>query len=141
MKVKCNMNKVAKYQLKFKKNYEDFKDYWIKGLTGIYCKDDWFQVHTYNGAAGLLKTPSYPGYCVLCQVYHSNKSDELPAPGHTIEFSPLYNKNGEIILLKYDSDVSFASVDSNGHNDYDTGLPVESVISFWNNGTFTEFTD
>jgi hypothetical protein len=68
-------------------------------------------------------------------------SINLPKPTYVVEFSPLYNENGELILIKHDSDDVFVSVDRGGYKEYSTGEIVDANITFWRHGTFTEFNE
>lgn len=140
------MNKVAKYELKLKKESDKYLDFTIVGLKKAYYRPDYKpnEFKSFGGGAGLLRNEKYKGYCNLCITYHSMNDDKvgntnLPKPTYVVEFSPLYNENGELILIKHDSDDVFVSIDRGGYKDYDTGEIVDANIIFWKHGTFTEF--
>lgn len=137
------MNDIAKYSLELKNKDEDYTRCRIAGLQKAYYKCDWKKgkLEDFGGAAGLIRSKEYKGYCFLCMTYHSHKSDELPKPAYMVEFSPLYNELGQMILIEYDRDVLFCSVDRGGYpENWDNPKLVDATITFWNNGTFEEFT-
>ena len=108
------MAKVAKYELVHVKDVNDgeLSVYDIKGLKNAWYVPTWGSPkQTFGGSAGLLKTNDYPGYCILCMTYHTPAKHDLPGPGYIVEFCPLYNHEGEMILIKYDCDETFVSVD------------------------------
>lgn len=139
---KIKMNDIAKYSLELKNKDEDYTRYHIVGLQKAYYKYDWDKgkLEDFGGAAGLIRSEKYKGYCILCMTYHSYESDELPKPAYMVEFSPLYNELGQMILIEYDRDVLFCSVDRGGYpENWDNPKLVDATITFWNNGTFEEF--
>lgn len=140
------MNKVAKYELKFNKERDKYIDFTIVGLKNAYYRPDYRTggLESFGGAAGLLRNEKYEGYCNLCMTYHSMNDDKvgntnLPKPTYVVEFSPLYNEKGELILVKHDSDDVLVSIDRGGYKDYDIGEIVDANITFWKHGMFTEF--
>jgi hypothetical protein len=140
------MNKVAKYKLEFKRDRGKYIDFNILGLKKVYYRPDWNpgRLESYAGGAGLLKNSDYDGYCSLCMTYTS-KDDEkvgyvnLPKPVFVVEYSPLYNENGELILIEHDHDEMFVSVDRGGYKDYETNKIVDAELTLYRYGTFTEF--
>jgi hypothetical protein len=96
------------------------------------------KMEDFGGACGLLKNSEHPGYCNLCMTYHSYKSDELLSPGYIVEFSPLCDQNGQEILIRYDHDEVYASIDR-GYKDYATGEFVDCMLTVWKHGTFVGF--
>lgn len=146
------MNTVKKYRLVRKKDEGKYRDYTIKGLQMAYYKPDWGngKLESFGGGCGLLKNENYPGYCNLCMTYHSFNEDKvgnnnLPGPVYVVEFSPLYNEHGQLILVKHDRDEVFASIDRGGYKDYYDAEDfskyrvVDAELTLWRNGTFTEF--
>ena len=136
------MNDIAKYSLELKNKDEDYTRCRIAGLQKAYYKCDWKKgkLEDFGGAAGLIRSKEYKGYCFLCMTYHSHKSDELPKPAYIVEFSPLYNELGQMILIEYDHDVLFCSVDRGGYKEnWDSNKIVDATLTFWNDGTFEKF--
>lgn len=136
------MRGVTKHELKFKRTYGDdgkYETYTIVGLDNCYysrSNETAFSGYPFAGAAALLMNPEYEGYCTLCMVYNTADSDTFGQPGYTMEFSPLYDKNGNLVLIKYDRDVTFCSVDSG----YTFGKEkYEAAITFHKKGIFVEF--
>ena len=74
------MNDIAKYSLELKNKDEDYTRYHIVGLQKAYYKYDWDKgkLEDFGGAAGLIRSEKYKGYCILCMTYHSHESNELP---------------------------------------------------------------
>ena len=132
------MDNIAKYKLELKSKDETYARCWIGGLKNAYYKSGNDKLETFGGAVGLLKNAEYKGYCNLCMSHHTNNSENLPSPGYTVEFSPLYNEYGQMILVEYDRDEVFACVDR-GIENYDKRCIEDAVLCFWNNGTFREF--
>lgn len=132
------MNDVKKYKLELVTTDDTYIKCRIGELKQAYYKDYSGNLAIFNGACGLLRNEEYKGYCNLCAVYHSNESEHF-SNGYTVEFAPLYNEQGQLILIEYDADVTFASVDG-GWYDYDLkDIIREARITFWKYGTFTEF--
>lgn len=46
----------------------------------------------------------------------------------TVEFSPLYNSDGKIILVKHNADEICAFLHEGGYTDYSTGVVVDAEI-------------
>lgn len=145
------MNTVKKYRLVGKKDEGKYRDYTIKGLQMAYYKPEWGdgKLMSFGGACGLLKNENYPGYCSLCMTYHSFNDDKvgntnLPHPVYVVEFSPLYNEKGQMILVKYNADEVFASIDRGGYKVFDDEYDftrfhiAEATITFWKHGAFKE---
>jgi len=139
------MEKVAKYNLKLKSKDNKYTVCYIEGLQNAYYKDYQNNLESFGGGCGLIKCELYEGYCILCMTYHSFNEDKvgninLPEPTYVVEFSPLYNKNGDMILIKYDKDEVFCSIDGGGYQEnWDSDKLVDASLTFWNNGTFKEF--
>jgi len=132
------MDGIAKYKLELKSKDETYTRCRIGGLKNAYYKSYNDKLETFGGAVGLLKNAEHKGYCNLCASYHTNNSENLPSPGYTVEFSPLYNEYGKMILVEYDRDEVFACVDR-GIENYDKRCIEDAVLCFWNNGAFREF--
>ena len=133
------MKKFAKYSLKKISEDETYTRYEVKGLEKAYyrsvVKDG--VLEDFGGGCGLLKNSKHKGYCNLCMTYHKMESDELPEPGYMIEFSPLYDKLGRAILIKYDRDEVFTSIDRGGYRkSYDSDEIELATLTIWNNGAF-----
>ena len=136
------MNDVVKYSLELKNKDEDYTRYQIVGLQNAYYKCEWNndKLETFGGICGLLKNKKYKGYCNLCMTYHKHKSDELPEPSYIVEFSPLYNELGQMILIEYDKDEICTSLDRGGYpKNWDDPTLMDAELTFWNNGVFEEF--
>ena len=132
------MNDIAKYKLELKSKDETYTRCWIDGLKNAYYKSGNDKLEIFGGAVGLLKNAEYKGYCNLCISHHTNNCENLPSPGYTVEFSPLYNEYGQMILVEYDRDEVFACVDR-GMKNYDKRCFEDAELCFWNNGAFREF--
>ncbi len=132
------MDDVAKYKLEVFFNDDEYQRCRIGGLKEIYFDNSNRANHLFSGAACLIKNKDYKGYCNLCIVYHSNGCDEFEN-GFTIQFAPLYNSYGQIILLEYDRDEFLVSVESGRYRNYDISEIKDSTITFFKNGFFTEF--
>lgn len=136
------MRGVTKHELKFKKTYGDddkYEVHYIVGLENCYyilTHEGILAPWTFGGAAALLMNPEYEGYCTLCMVYNTKDSDSFGQPGYTMEFAPLYDKDENLILIKYDRDVTFCTIDRG----YTFGKEkCDACICFVKNGIFTEF--
>ena len=142
MKYNINM-KFSKYKLERISKDETYTRYYIKGLKKAYYRSELkgeCQLEDFGGACGLIKSAKHKGYCVLCMTYHKMESDELPRPGYMVEFSPLYDEFGRIILIKYDRDEVFTSIDRGGYKkSWDSDEIVDATLTTWNNGAFEEF--
>lgn len=69
--------------------------------------------------------------------YHKMESDELPEPGYMVEFSPLYDEQGRAILIKYNRDEVFTSIDRGGYRkSYDSDEIELATLTIWNSGAF-----
>lgn len=142
------MNEVAKYEIKLISKDDNYTKYNIIGLKEVFYKsikldqnDDKCTTDNFlrfSGACGLLRNSEYKGYCNLCMVYHKNKPDEFPKPSYSVEFHPLYNELGQMILIKYNYDDIFTVID-NGIKNYKTDELNDCILTFWNNGIFNEF--
>ena len=132
------MNDIAKYKLELKSKDETYTRCWIDGLKNAYYKSGNDKLEIFGGVVGLLKNAEYKGYCNLCISHHTNNCENLPSPGYTVEFSPLYNEYGQMILVEYDRDEVFACVDR-GMKNYDKRCFEDAELCFWNNGAFREF--
>ena len=132
------MNDIAKYKLELKSKDETYTRCRIGGLKNAYYKSGNDKLEIFGGAVGLLKNAEYKGYCNLCISHHTNNCENLPSPGYTVEFSPLYNEYGQMILVEYDRDEVFACVDR-GMKNYDKRCFEDAELCFWNNGAFREF--
>ena len=134
------MNNIAKYSLELNSKDDTYTRYRITGLKMTYYKCDWKndKLETFGGICGLIRSKEYKGYCILCMTYHSHKSDELSKPAYIVEFSPLYNEYGQMILIEYNHD-DLCTVIDRGYKDYNTNDWVNCELTFWNNGTFEEF--
>ena len=144
------MDDVAKYELELEKRDDKYSDCRIGGLKMAYYKDHNGNLESFGGAVGLLKNEDYKGYCNLCMTYHSFNDDKvgdnnLPGPVYVVEFSPLYNEYGQLILVKYDRDEIFATIDRGGYKDYYDAEDfskyrvADAELTLWRNGAFTEF--
>ena len=132
------MDNIAKYKLELKSKDETYTRCWIDGLKNAYYKSGHDKLELFGGAAGLLNHAEYKGYCNLCISHHTNNCENLPSPGYTVEFSPLYNEYGQMILVEYDRDEVFACVDR-GMKNSDKRCFEDAELCFWNNGAFREF--
>lgn len=134
------MDDVAKYKIEFKSKDDTYTRCRISGLNMAYYKCDLHKnkLEKFGGICGLIRSEKYKGYCILCMTYHSHKSDELPKPAYIVEFSPLYNEYGQMILIEYDHDDLCTSIDR-GYKDYRTNTWVDCELTFWNNGVFEDF--
>jgi hypothetical protein len=136
------MDDVAKYKLELKSKDETYTRCRIGGLDMAYMKCSWSknpdQLETFGGICGLIRCKEYPGYCFLCMTYHKQEDGEFAMPNYIIDFSPLYNKEGQMILIEYDHDDICTAIDR-GYKDYYTNKWVDCELTFWNNGCFDEF--
>lgn len=136
------MKNTKKYQLIKTIKDSGYTRYIIKDLDCVYYgKEVGDHVQHYGGACGLLKTEQYPGYCVLCASYRTNEVDYLPEGGCRIEFTPLYDKEGNIILVKYKHDEVFAiiGIDYIYSHDKTNVTGNNYTLSVLNNGTSLNF--
>ena len=134
------MDNVAKYKLE-----EFFKDdtytrCHVKKLKSVYYKCDWDnnKLEEFSGICGLIRCTEHPGYCVLCMTYHKQEPGEFSMPNYIVDFSPLYNKKGQMILIEYPHDDICTSIDR-GYKDYRTNKWVDCRMTFWNDGCFDHF--
>lgn len=136
------MDIVAKYKLELKSKDETYTRYRIEGLDMTYYKCSWNKgkLETFGGSCGLIRCIDYPGYCFLCMTYHKQEEGEFSKPNYIVDFSPLYNKYGQMILIEYDHDDIFTSIDR-GHADYQTNKWIDCQLTFWNNGAFDHFNE
>lgn len=134
------MNDVAKYKLELISKDDTYTRCRIGGLDMAYYKCEWKdnKFETFGGICGLIRCKEYPGYCFLCMTYHKQKDGEFSMPNYIIDFSPLYNKEGQMILIEYDHDDICTSIDR-GYKDYDTNKWVDCELTFWNHGCFDKF--
>lgn len=130
----------AKYRLELDKVDWTYVRYHIKNLKMSYYKNYEDKLETFGGASGLLKNSEHPGYCNLCMTYHKYESDELPKPAYIVEFSPLYNEQGQQILIRYEHDEMMTSIDR-GYKDYETNQVTDCGFTIWKHGTFEGFND
>ena len=131
------MDDICKYKLELKSDDGENIRCRIGGLKQIKCNKEgigW----DFNGACCLIKNYEYKGYCNLCIVYRSTGCEQFEN-GYTIQFAPLYNEVGQMILVEYDKVESYACVNSGGFKDYDTGEIGDAELTLWKYGTFTEF--
>lgn len=127
------MEDITLYDLIKKESTDnEYSYYTIVGLNRLFCRKNHKHDYEFNGAACLVKNANHPGYCNLCIVYSKHGSDEFE-DGYTVTFAPLYNEDGNIVLIKYDHDSMFCSV----HSRHYKGENIEIV--FWNNGVFEGF--
>ena len=92
-----------------KEYMKTYNGYTICGLKYIPYGDGSYD---YQGACALLKDPNHEGYCSLCAVYRKDgESNVFGNNGTTVQFEPLYNKDGQRILIKYNRDEIFAMID------------------------------
>lgn len=132
------MNSVAKYRLVLNSKDDTYTRYRISGLNMTYYKGLDDKLETFGGICGLIRCSKHSGYCFLCMTYHKQKEGEFVMPNYIVDFSPLYNKRGQMILVKYDHDDLCTAIDR-GYKDYDTNKWVNCELTVWNNGTFEEF--
>lgn len=130
--------KISKHDLAFRKTFGDgrYEEFDIVGLGNCFSSVEKAKNGLpYAGVAALLANPAYEGYCVLCRTHSTAYSDQFEKPGYTVEFAPLYDRMGNVILVKHQGDALFVSVDR-------SCLPSrkDATISFMKNGSFTEFT-
>lgn len=125
------MNTIAKYELELSGKNDKYTTCRIGDIQKIYCDEESNMI--FHGACALLKNPDYPGYCTLTIVHHSKRDDEFKN-GYLIQFAPLYNEYGQVILIKYDHDDNYCSISS----DVDS---KKVFITFFNNGVVNYFTD
>ena len=139
------MNNYKKYKLSKVSGDGTYTRCEIVGLKKAYYISSYEKIlEDYGGAAGLIKNQDHPGYCNLCMTYHSFNDEKvgntnLPEPVYVVEFSPLYNEKGQLILIKCNRDEVFCSVDRGGYLDEIRQHMVDAELTFWNNGAFTEF--
>lgn len=127
------MEEIVLYDLIKKESTDkEYIYYTIVGLNRLFCRKNHEYDYEFNGAACLVKNANHPGYCNLCIVYSKHGSDEFE-DGHTITFAPLYDEDGNIVLVKYDHDSMFCST----HSRHYKGENIELV--FWKNGVFEGF--
>ena len=109
------MNDIAKYKLELISKNKTYTKCRIDNLDMAYYKCSYNgELQSFSGICGLLRCKEYPGYCFLCMTYHSN---ELTKSKYIVEFSPLYNKEGQIILIEYDHD-DVCTFINRGYEDY-----------------------
>ena len=134
------MDDVAKYKLELISKDDEYTRCRIGGLDMAYYKCEWHddKLETFGGICGLIRCKEYPGYCFLCMTYHKQKNGEFAMPNYIIDFSPLYNKEGQMILIEYDHD-DICTVIDKGYKDYMTNKWVDCELTFWNHGCFYEF--
>lgn len=132
------MENIKVYKIHVDSTSVDYTNCHIKGLHNVYWNKSRQESDTiYNGAACLVRNADNPGCCNLCMVYHSQGSEEF-ANGYTVQFAPLYNDMGQMILIEYDHDDFYCAVEC-GIKDYDTGQYSDCILTLWNFGTFAEF--
>jgi len=114
----------------------------IEDIVQTYAMDSTGKLTEFGGSCGLLRNGDYKGYCNLCATYHTMDTEHLWKPGYTVEFAPLYNKYGQMILVEYDKDDVFCMV-SPGYKDYDgkKHKMLNAELTFFKHGAFTEFTE
>ena len=132
------MEKIRKYKLVLYDTDETYIMYRIDGLKNVYYKKYDSKLETFGGICGLVRNSRFPGYCNLCMTFHSTDGDNLPDPVYKVEFSPLFNKDGEMILIRHNSDELCASI-NRGYMDYDTREFVDCGLTLWRHGTFDGF--
>lgn len=132
------MEKVRKYRLVLKKADENYICYAIDGLKNAFYKNYASKPEMFGGGCGLVRNSSFPGYCNLCMTFHSTAPDHFEK-GYAVEFSPLFNKDGEMILIKHNSDELYASIDRGGYKNYETGEIVDCELTMWRHGAFEGF--
>lgn len=132
------MDDVAKYKLELISKDETYTRCRIGELDMAYYKDYNDELQTFGGGCGLIRCKEYPGYCFLCMTYHKQEDGEFSMPNYIVDFSPLYNKYGQMILIEYNHDDIFTAIDR-GYKDYMTNKWVDCELTFWNNGSFDEF--
>ena len=134
------MDKYAKYHLVLDTVDGVYIRYKIKNLKMSYYKSYVKEgaQEDFGGVCGLLKNSEHPGYCNLCMTYHKMESVELPSPGYIVEFSPLYNAQGQQILIRYDHDEMMTSIDR-GYKDCITNEFIDCSLIVWKYGTFDGF--
>lgn len=120
----------AKYDLKKKSKDEHGVTFEITNLCMAYNK----RHVPFCGSCGLLKHSEFPGYCILCATYHTNRGWDLDEPAYTVEFSPYYDNEGKVILVKYDHDETFGILDSYEDERF-------CSLKFYNHGTDLTFLD
>lgn len=138
-----DITNVAKYSLNLYKQDDTYTRYYIDGLKHAFYKEWWNderKLRTFGGAGGLLKVPECPGFCVLCMTYHTPATHDFGTPGYIVEFSPLYNENGEIILVEYDHDDITVFIERGYDINY-TNEHYDAEICFLNNGGTIKFSD
>lgn len=110
------MEEFKKYDLIPIGQEDRWANYTINGLTKVYATEDGGSAHPtwlFNGACGLIKSPAHPGYCSLCIMHREDRSSyQFGNTGVTFEYAPLYNEDGQRILVKYDRDELFADITS-----------------------------
>lgn len=134
---------VAKYPLNLFKQDDTYTRYHIDGLKMAYFKTWWNKeekLESFGGCGGLLKVPEYPGFCVLCMTYHTPASHDFGTPGYIVEFSPLYNEDGEVILVEYDHDDVTVFIDRGYDFNY-KNEHYDAEICFLNHGGTVDFED
>jgi hypothetical protein len=132
------MDDVRKYKIGLKSKDEEYTVCRVAELKAVYFEKDVQTTNTrYNGAVGLIRNSEYKGYCNLCMVYHSLGCDNFKN-GYTVNFAPLYNEFGQMILIEYDRDDIYCAIDCR-QEDYVKNQILDCEITFWNYGTFKEF--
>ena len=137
------MDNVAKYKLEGFKKDDTYTRCYVKDLDMAYYKTSNLyhssdKLETFGGICGLIRCSEHPGYCVLCMTYHKQEDGEFYMPNYIIDFSPLYNKEGQMILIEYPHDDICTSIER-GYKDYRTNKWVNCQLTFWNNGCFDHF--
>jgi len=128
------MKKVAKYKLELISKDDEYTRCRINKLDMAYYKCDYNgELQSFGGICGLFRSKEHQGYCFLCMTYHKYKSGEFSEPNYILDFSPLYNSKGQMILVEYPHDDICTSI-YRGYKDYDTDKWVDCELTFWNNG-------
>ena len=136
-----DITNVAKYSLNLYEQDDKYTRYYIDGLKHAYYKEWWNderKLQTFGGAGGLLKVPECPGFCVLCMTYHTPANHDFGTPGYIVEFSPLYNEDGKVILVEYDHDDVTVFIDCGYDLNY-LNEHYDAEICFLNHGGAVDF--
>lgn len=126
--------KIKKYDLKIISQDDINKKYEIVGLKegrSIYGQPT-------SGGCGMIKNANHPGYVTLMYVYHKFDHDD-----HTyhVDFYPMYDEEGNQIVVKFNHDVLFAIL-SNNREYINNGKTIDTcMLSIPRYGVVTDYKD
>ena len=118
-------NEVTKYKLESVENNQNNQNnqnnakYYIVGLEMAYYKYAYNNYKIFDGNCALVSSKEHKGYCFIYSI--NNESDD------TIKLSPLYNKEGNMILVEYDHD-NLSVVLNKGYKDYSIDTYIDCQL-------------